>query len=158
MIKKNINASVIFHAIKFSETLKRKAEQIILKKEGLTTQQWFILLLLAKDPNIIYLQENRHEKDMMAMEIADALNVSRANITNLLNVLIEKNLIVQYEDGEDKRRKRLKLTPEGEKALLNIEELRHRYNAKLFAGFSKTEKDGFTAFAKKALKMMKQEQ
>jgi DNA-binding MarR family transcriptional regulator len=157
MIKKNINASVIFHAIKFSETLKRKAEQMILKKEGLTTQQWFILLLLAKDPNIIYLQENKHDKDMMAMEIADALNVSRANITNLLSVLVEKNLIAQYEDGEDKRRKRLRLTPQGEKTLLNIEELRHSYNAKLFAGFSKEEKDGFTAFAKKALLMMKQE-
>ncbi len=155
MIRKNINAALIFHAIKFSETLKKKAEQVILKKEGLTTQQWFILLLLAKDPNIIYLQENKHEKDMMAKEIADALNVSRANITNLLNVLIEKRLILQYEDSEDKRRKRLSLTQQGENLLLLIEEQRHAYNAKLFARFSKEEKDTFIALAKKALSALK---
>jgi DNA-binding MarR family transcriptional regulator len=154
MIKKNINASVIFHAIKFSETFKKKAEKL-LQKEGLTTQQWFILLLLAKDPNLIYLQENKHEKDMMAMELADALNVSRANITKLLSVLLEKKLILQYEDKTDKRRKRLKLTSQGEKTLFRFEDTRNSYNSKLFTKFTKDEKEGYIAFVKKCLSAMK---
>ena len=156
MIKKTLNASVISYAIKFSETLKKQAERTILKN-GITTQQWFILLLLAKDPNIFYLQENKHDKDLMAKELAEALNVSRANVTNLLTVLVEKKLVLQYEDKEDKRRKRLKLTEQGESLLQIIEEPRVHYNNKLFAGIAKEDKDNFIAFVTHCLQVMKAE-
>jgi DNA-binding MarR family transcriptional regulator len=156
MIKKTLNASVIYHVINFSETIKKQAEKTILSA-GITTQQWFILLLLAKDPNIIYLLDKKHEKDMMAKELAEALNVSRANITNLVGVLIAKNLLLQYEDEEDKRRKRLRLTEQGEKLLLSFEGLRTTYNKKLFDGVSKEEKEAFVTFIQKTLKVMKTE-
>ena len=154
MIKKTIDATLIFHVIRFSETLKKQAEKVILQ-EKITTQQWFILLLLAKDPNIFYLQEHKHEKHMMAKELAEALNVSRANITNLLNVLIEKKLIVQYADETDKRRKRLKLTQEGERIIMKLEPDRSIHNAKLFAKFSLAEKNAFIHFVKTCLQIMK---
>lgn len=155
MIKRTIEATLIFHVIRFSETLKKQAEKVILQ-EKITTQQWFILLLLAKDPNIFYLQERKHEKHMMAKELAEALNVSRANITNLLNVLVEKKLVLQYEDDKDKRRKRLKLTPEGERIIRKLEPGRELHNSKLFEKFSLEEKNTFINFVKGSLQILQQ--
>jgi DNA-binding MarR family transcriptional regulator len=154
MIKKNQNASLIFHVIRFSETI-RKHGDILTQQYGITTQQWLILLLLAKDPNIIYLQEHPQEKPMLAKELADAMNVSRANITNLLNVLLRKKLIIQTEDGFDKRRKRLVLTKEGEKVVDALEGPRHKSNARLFSSFSKEEKDVFIEFIRTSLAVLK---
>jgi DNA-binding MarR family transcriptional regulator len=154
MIKKNLNASLIFHVIRFSETI-RKNGDILTQKHGITTQQWLIMLLLAKDPNIIYFQEHPQDNAMLAMELADAMNVSRANITNLLNVLLRKNLIKQVHDGNDKRRKRLTLTPEGEKIIALLEGPRQKRNQRLFSSFSKEEKETFISFIKVCLKQLK---
>jgi DNA-binding MarR family transcriptional regulator len=90
----------------------------------------------------------------MAKEIADALNVSRANITNMLAMLIQKNLLLQYEDKEDRRRKRLRLTEKGINLLSKFEEVRAVYNNKLFDGISKEEKDNFMSFIKRCLMVM----
>lgn len=156
MIKKSLNASVIFHIIKFSETI-RKHGDVMTHQYGITTQQWLILLLLAKDPNIIYLKENPQQKPMLAKELAEAMNVSRANITNLLNVLLRKKLIKQVADGDDKRRKRLILTPEGERIVLALEEPRQKRNNRLFAGVSKEEKESFIAFIQTLLGVLKKD-
>jgi DNA-binding MarR family transcriptional regulator len=156
MIRKSKNASLIFHVIRFSETIRRHGD-VMTQKHGITTQQWLILLLLAKDPNILYLQENPQEKPMLAKELADAMNVSRANITNLLNVLLRKKLIQQVTDGSDKRRKRLILTPQGEKVIDALETPRHNNNEKLFKGFSSNEKDDFVDFIKRALAVMRRD-
>jgi DNA-binding MarR family transcriptional regulator len=154
MIQKNINASIIFHVIRFSETIKKHGD-ILTQQYGITTQQWLILLLLAKDPNIIYLQENPQDKPMLAKELAEAMNVSRANITNLLNVLMRKKLIKQVADKVDKRRKRLILSKEGEKVVGLLEEPRKKRNNRLFGNFSREEKDSFIAFIKTALVTLK---
>ncbi len=154
MIKKSQNASLIFHVIKLSETI-RKHGDVLTQQYGITTQQWLIMLLLAKDPNIIYLKDNPQDKPMLAKELADAMNVSRANITNLLNVLLAKKLINQDADGADKRRKRLILTPEGERIILELEGPRNKRNQKLFSAFTKEEKDTFIAFIQTSLEVLK---
>lgn len=156
MIRKSKNASLIFHVIRFSETIRRNGD-VMTHRYGITTQQWLILLLLAKDPNIIYLQEHPQEKPMLAKELADAMNVSRANVTNLLNVLLRKKLVKQVPDDDDKRRKRLVLTPQGEKVVAELELPRHANNEKLFKSFSKEEKDQFIGFIKTALAIMKRD-
>ncbi len=153
MIKKNINASVIFNVITLSEAWKKNGD-LLTKNFGITTQQWFILLFLANDPNIIYLQQRQKNKPLMASELADALNVSRANITNLLNVLIEKKLIEQKEDRADRRRKQLKLTKQGEKIVKDLEQVRHARNEKILSRFSSKEKEQFIAFTEHCLQMM----
>jgi DNA-binding MarR family transcriptional regulator len=156
MIKKNINASVIFHIIKLSETWKRNGDYIT-QEFGITTQQWFILLLLVKDPNILYFKLNPHEKPLMAKELAEALNVSRANVTNLLNILIKKKLVAQVEDSFDKRRKRLSLTDAGIRMVEKIEKVRNEYNKRLFAKFSKADKEAMIEFMNTCLMCMNNE-
>lgn len=153
MIEKSTNASVIFHAIKLAETWRKNGDEIC-KQFGITTQQWLILLLLANDPNIIYLQEHPQYKPLLASELADAMNVSRANITNLLNVLLEKELIVQIEDDLDKRRKRLKLSKKGEDVIRTLEPIRVAKNNNFFAETSENEKQAFIKFVKKCLHKM----
>jgi DNA-binding MarR family transcriptional regulator len=156
MIKKNQNASLIFHVIRFSETI-RKHGDVMTQQYGITTQQWLILLLLYKDPNIIYLQEHPQDKPMLAKELADAMNVSRANITNLLNVLLKKKLIKQVADGVDKRRKRLTLSKSGEKIIEALEPPRNKRNEKLFNHFTKEEKNSFISFIQTSLVILKKD-
>jgi DNA-binding MarR family transcriptional regulator len=153
MLKKNINASVIFHSIKLSETWKKNGD-LITQKFGITTQQWFILLLLAKDPNILYFKLHPQTKPLMAKELAEAMNVSRANITNMLNVLIRKKLVVQISDKEDKRRKRLSLTPQGMQLVEKLEKLRYTYNNRMLSQFTLEEKRQFIRFVDICLQLM----
>lgn len=155
-IKKSLNASVIFHVIKFNETI-RKNGDVLTKDFGITTQQWLIMLLLANDPNVIYLQEKPQEKPLLAKELAEAMNVSRANITNLINVLLEKDMIKQSYDKQDRRRKRLILTPAGEAVIEKLEVTRHEGNEKLLAEFSKEEKLKFIEFISKCLNVMQRD-
>jgi DNA-binding MarR family transcriptional regulator len=155
-IKKTINASVISHIIKFNETI-RKDGDVLTREFGITTQQWLIMLLLANDPNVVYLQENPQEQPLLAKELADALNVSRANITNLLNILIEKQLVKQSYDKEDRRRKRLILTPKGEDIIRKLEVVKQEKNSILLDRFTDEEKLQVIAFIDKCLKVLKQD-
>jgi DNA-binding MarR family transcriptional regulator len=154
MLKKNLNNSIIFHIIRLSETLKKHGD-LLTEKHGITTQQWIIMLLLAKDPNIIYLQEHPTDKPLLAKELADAMNVSRANITNLLNVLLEKKLVEQIFDGQDKRNKRITLSPKGKKVVEELELPRNKRNNELFKKFTKEEKLSFIKFIQTALISLK---
>ena len=118
------------------------------KPEGITTQQWVILLHLAGDDNLTYLQNNKQEKPLMAKELAEALHTSRANITNLVNVLIGKKLVTQVADNLDRRRKRLRLSPEGQKVVKRLEKQRNQYNDWLMKGFEEKEKLAVIKFMK----------
>lgn len=155
-IKKSLNASLVFHIFKINETLQKNGD-ILTKDYGITTQQWLILLYLANDPNIIYLQENPQEKPLLAKELADAMHVSRANITNLINVLLAKGLIAQSFDKNDQRRKRLLLTKAGEEIIEKLEVIRQVGNDKLLADFSKEEKLKFIDFIQKCLEVLKRD-
>jgi DNA-binding MarR family transcriptional regulator len=127
---------------------------LITQQFGITTQQWFILLLLAKDPNILYFKLNPSCKPLMAKELAEAMNVSRANITNMLNVLIRKKLVTQLCDKDDKRRKRLSLTPQGIALVKRLEKLRIAYNKKMLSQFTPAEKKQFIRFVDDCLQLM----
>lgn len=153
-IEPNLNASLLYHVIKLADTWRKNGERLT-EQYGITTQQWIILLFLANDPNIIYLQQNPKPKPMMAMELAEAMQVSRANITNMINVLLAKKLIVQVEDEEDRRCKRLMLSPQGEQVVAALEPVRQVNNERQFACFSDEEKHTFIQFISTCLQTMK---
>jgi DNA-binding MarR family transcriptional regulator len=153
-MKVDINSSIIFHVIRLSERVKQHGE-LITNQFGITTQQWIIMLLLAKDPNILYIQENAHKKYLVAKDIADALNVSRANVTNLLNILLQKKLIKHLTIQGDSRLKPLSLTAKGVSIIKKLEPLRNKRNAALFKGYSKQQKESFIAQIANALQIMK---
>lgn len=145
MIEKSIEESIVLSIFDLANQLKKIGDEVY-QKVGLTTQQWLILLHLADNPNLPFFKREKHAKDLMASELADSLNVSRANITNLINVLLEKGLIRQYEDSKDRRKKRLTLTKKGVELVNRTQPSRLGVIMYLTEGFSVEEKKTFLNF------------
>jgi len=149
MIKKTLDTSILLGLYETAMLLIKKNVEFV-AKQGLTNQQWVILIHLAKDPNLPYLIREKHTKPLMASELADSLGVTRANITNLLTTLIDKDLIQQIEDKQDRRKKRLVLTNKGERLISSMQSERARSNAEMLVGLSKNEKESFLSYIQKA--------
>jgi DNA-binding MarR family transcriptional regulator len=147
MIPQNTNSTLIHQFLEIADRIRSVGDKVG-KPEGITTQQWVILLHLAGDDNMTYLQNNKQEKPLMAKELAEALHTSRANITNLVNVLIGKKLVIQIADNLDRRRKRLRLSAEGQKVVKRLEKQRNQYNDWLLSGFEEREKLSTSKFLK----------
>lgn len=139
-IEKNQESIIVSSVLRLASLLRKRGD-LICQQFGVTTQQWLILLHLAKDPNLYLDGEMADAKPMLAADLADILNVSRPNITNLINSLIQKKLVRQEENSNDRRQKYLILTQEGVDVVNAIEPLRHKANKKLLEQFSAQEKD-----------------
>lgn len=118
-----------------------KNGEIMVLEEGLTVQQWLVLLQIAGDPG--FPQPGKSARaataGVLASEIAASRGVSRSNISALIASLLRKRLVRQVEDPRDRRRKFLKITADGKKVLKQIEPTRRSVNTALFADFSKEE-------------------
>jgi DNA-binding MarR family transcriptional regulator len=143
-IEQLIEHTLIQHIIDLATSIKRNGS-LISAQIDLTTQQWMTLLLLAGDPNHPYMIKEPNKK-LMASDIADALGVSRPNITNLINSLVVKGLIIQVDDNLDRRKKQLDLTPAGFGIIGAIEPLRIDANKRLLGDFTEDEKQLFLSF------------
>jgi DNA-binding MarR family transcriptional regulator len=150
MLTKRFEESLILGLIALGERLKKRRD-ILSQNLGISTQQWLILLHLGKDPNIEYLNKGDHDKPLLASDLADALNVSRPNITNLINVLIEKELVKQVEDKYDKRRKQLTLSEKGVEILESLQPQRELLNSDLFGNLTEKEKETFLNLVEKSM-------
>lgn len=148
MIKKRNEESILLRLILIGERLRRRRE-IICKQLGISTQQWLIMLHIARDPNIPFIDFDNHKKDMMPKEIATTLGTSRPNITVFTNGLLEKGLIQEIQDEEDKRQKRLRLTDAGWEMLSGLQENREQLNSDLFSSFTKEEMENTLDFVNK---------
>ncbi len=145
MIEKSIEESIVMSIFDLANQLKKIGDEVY-QKVGLTTQQWLILLHLANNPNLPFFKREKHDKALMASELADSLNVTRANITNLISVLLDKGLIKQYEDEFDRRKKRLRLTKEGIALVNRTQPSRFGVIKYLTEGFNESEKKTFLLF------------
>ncbi len=145
MIDKTLDTSILLGLYETAMLLIKQNVEFV-SKQGLTNQQWVILIHLAKDPNLPFLIREQHTMPLMASELAESLGVTRANITNLLTILMDKGLIRQIEDKEDRRKKRLVLTPKGDKLIKLMQPDRKLSNAKMLHGLSKKEKDQFLSY------------
>jgi DNA-binding MarR family transcriptional regulator len=150
MIQQNTNSTLMHQFLEIADRIRSIGDKVG-KPEGITTQQWVILLHLAGDDNMTYLQNNKQEKPLMAKELAEALHTSRANITNLVNVLIGKSLVLQVADNLDRRRKRLRLSAEGQKVVKRLEKQRNLQNDRLLSAFDEREKLVVSKFIKSFL-------
>ena len=145
MIEKSIEESIVMSIFDLANQLKKIGDDVY-QKVGLTTQQWLILLHLANNPNLPFFKRENHDKALMASELAESLNVTRANITNLISVLLDKGLIKQYEDELDRRKKRLILTKKGVELINKAQPSRLGVINYLTEGFTKDEKQTFLLF------------
>jgi DNA-binding MarR family transcriptional regulator len=138
MIKKRPEESLLLRMILVADRLKRRRD-IISQNLGISTQQWLILLHVARDPNIPFFDNEGHVKDLMPNEIASTLGTSRPNVTVLVEALVNKALLKETADDHDKRRKRLSLTPKGTQLLNDLQQKREELNTELFADLTQEE-------------------
>lgn len=143
MIEKTLDASVLFSILNLSNQIRLRGD-LIYKFADITTQQYIVMLHLASDPNIPFLEG--HTKEMLASELADSMKISRPGITNILKTLIQKGFVKQVEDKDDRRQKRLKLTEDGKVLMEEIEPLRMKANKGFLSQFSEEEKEQFFTF------------
>ncbi|WP_375563326.1 MarR family winged helix-turn-helix transcriptional regulator [Bernardetia sp. OM2101] len=139
-IQKTNNESIVLAIMELAAQMLKKGSSLT-NIIGLTTQQWMVLLYVQGDTNIPYAEERIQEGGILASDIAEALNVSRPNITNLLQILADKGLITQDKDPKDKRRKVLVLTRKGRDAIAKVAPLRENANRRLLYDFSEEEKE-----------------
>jgi DNA-binding MarR family transcriptional regulator len=143
LMKKTIEESIVMAILNVSDTIIKHGD-IVCQRMGITTQQWRVMLHLAHDPNIPFIDDLKASKHpILASELAEAFNVSRPNITNLINSLIEKGLVKQLEDVKDRRKKFLTLTEKGEEVLDAIQPIRKKANKRLLEHLNNEEKELF---------------
>ncbi|HMQ07880.1 MAG TPA: MarR family transcriptional regulator [Saprospiraceae bacterium] len=156
MLKLRKEESIILRIINLAEQLKRRRDRIS-QDLGISTQQWLILLHLAFDPNIPFLERYPQKKPLLASELAESLDVTRPNITAITNVLLDKGLITQTDDDIDKRRKRLTLTQKGWDLLKDLQVPREKLNSELFSKFEEVELNAFLKYLSKCMEILEQD-
>jgi DNA-binding MarR family transcriptional regulator len=141
-IEKTLDESVVFSVITLADTILKNGD-FVCQRYGITTQQWLIMLHLAHDPNIPNADPEAAASNtpVVASKLAEKLNVSRPNITNLINSLSEKGLVEQIADKKDRRKKFLILTPEGAEIINKIEPHRHQANRRLLEHLDNEQKE-----------------
>jgi DNA-binding MarR family transcriptional regulator len=138
-ITESTEESLILTLLDLANHLTRNGERIA-REEGLTAQQWLLLLQIAGDPNFPDLgAATEAGSAVLASNIAAARGVSRPTISALVSSLVQKGLVSQTEDPGDRRQKALRATPLGLEVLDRIQEPRHRANQELLAGFDPPE-------------------
>ena len=154
VIEKSTEASIIQYLLQLANLLKQGGD-LQCQSLGITTQQWLILLHLASDPNMPFFHgKQKNGNPVRASQLAESFNVSRANITNLLNVLQDKGLVSQREVHVDRRKKHFELTEDGKAVLERLEPVRRAGNARLFSSFTPDEKDRFVSYLQRCFQHM----
>ncbi len=134
-LSESVEEALILTLLDLANHLAKNGEAMA-AQEGLTTQQWLVLLQIAGDPNFPAAGPRtpaRRADGALASEIAAARGVSRANVSTLVAPLLRRRLIRQTDDPRDRRRKRLNLTAAGRRVIERLEPLRRGANQKLFA-------------------------
>lgn len=149
-LEKTLDLSLIFNILDLANQLKINGDKIC-QQYGVTTQQWLILLHLAHDPNIPYFEREDHSLPVLASELAASLNVTRPNVTNLIQILSQKELVEQITDQADARRKRLILTEKGWEIVREIQPIRIKTNEWLFENFGNDQKKDVLNFLQRCL-------
>lgn len=111
---------------------------------GVTTQQWLVLLQVARDPN--FHTASGPTGGVLASEIARARGVTRASVSAVVSGLKDLGLITEEADPEDGRRRRLTLTAAGADAIERVEPIRRAANDRLLAALDARERTRFLQY------------
>ena len=134
-ITESTEESLILTLLDLANHLTRNGERIA-QQEGLTAQQWLLLLQIAGDPNFPRLGATAESgSPVLASTIATARGVSRPTISALVRSLVDKGLVTQTEEPGDRRQKALLATPAGLDVLARIEPARREANKGLLESF-----------------------
>ncbi len=100
------------------------------KPLGLTRSQWWLLAQLSRQ---------KMPDGMLQTELANVLDVGKVTIGGLVDRLEEGGFVLRKPDRDDRRAKRVLVTPGGRKVLKQMVRLSGQLNSTIFAGFSDEE-------------------
>jgi DNA-binding MarR family transcriptional regulator len=107
--------------------LRRTVFDKTLRPMGVTRSQWWVLANLS-----------RHDgKGMMQTELARVMDVGKVTLGGLIDRLETAGLVKREADPQDRRAKRVVMTPKGVKLLFDIQEVAKHVNARIMSGNSK---------------------
>jgi MarR family transcriptional regulator for hemolysin len=109
--------------------LRRTIVDKALKPIGVTRSQWWVLANLS-----------RHDNDgMMQTELAKVMDVGKVTLGGLIDRLEAAGLVARQADPEDRRAKRVVMTPRGKKLLSEIQDIAAVVNTRIMNGIAKND-------------------
>ena len=145
VLEPSAEESIVLTLFDLANHLAKNGERMA-AREGLTVRQWMVLLQVAGDPNFpeASLSEGLGG-EVTASQIASDRGVTRANVSALISALVEKGVLQQTESEGDRRRKQLRITSAGRRALERLEVDRRGANRALFSGWTQEQLDELLA-------------
>jgi len=123
--------------------LRRTVVDKALRPIGVTRSQWWVLANLSR----------HNGKGMMQTELAKVMDVGKVTLGGLIDRLEATGVVARQADPQDRRAKRVVMTPRGVKLLTEIQDIAKVVNARIMAGIAK----GDITRAEAVLHKMKQQ-
>lgn len=124
--RRNIRLGYLIHDV---SRMRRTAFDQMAKSIGVTRAQWWVLAYLAR------------RDGMSQIELAAALDLTKASLGTLLDRLEATGFIVRKPDGADRRVKRVFLTGKSRRLLQKLLKLEQRFNEIILRDLSDQEVD-----------------
>jgi MarR family transcriptional regulator, transcriptional regulator for hemolysin len=109
--------------------LRRTVVDKALRPIGVTRSQWWVLASLSR----------HNGAGMMQTELARVMDVGKVTLGGLIDRLESASLVRRQSDPEDRRAKRVVMTPKGTKLLVEIQAIARVVNARIMNGLQKHE-------------------
>lgn len=115
-----VKTNITLDFLRISNLLNRYGGKMV-SEVGLTSiQQWVILKTII------------NREDISIGELKEEMLVTKQNMTGMINRLQQSNLVTLFQDPEDKRRTRVKITEEGIRVYEQLKTLRNDFNAETY--------------------------
>lgn len=124
-----MDESIINSIFKLDNMLRRMGNRIA-GVLGATQQQWAVLAILAEGSST----------GLPLSELGKSLDVTKGNITGLIDRMERDGLAKRKDDPKDRRVIRAVITPRGRKILRDIQPVKDQWGQRLFQGFSAKDK------------------
>ena len=135
----NYDTNTVAPLIKMiSEAMERNINSV-LRQYDLTYSQARVLYILYQNP----------QKDFSLKELEKIFHVSQQTMAGIINRIADKMFVNTYVAFNDKRMKRVALTENGEKILVQVKEKTADMNEILLEGMAEEEKEMLLNFLKK---------
>jgi MarR family transcriptional regulator for hemolysin len=109
--------------------LRRTVVDKALRPIGVTRSQWWVLANLSR----------HNGEGMMQTELAKVMDVGKVTLGGLIDRLEATGVVARQADPQDRRAKRVVITPRGLKLLTEIQAIASVVNARIMSGIAKAD-------------------
>ncbi|WP_176541066.1 MULTISPECIES: MarR family winged helix-turn-helix transcriptional regulator [unclassified Bacillus (in: firmicutes)] len=140
-----VKTNITLDIFRSSNLLSRYGAKMVADVGLNSIQQWVILRTII----------NRGE--ISIGELKEEMLVTKQNMTGMINRLQQSNLVTLFQDPEDKRRTRVKITEEGIRVYEQLKSLRNDFNAQTYHIYTDQEIVVLSDFLSRLVEHLKEE-